>query len=138
MTPQNSVECWIMSPDNHVLLLKVHAIPGKHGSFWQPITGGIETGETPIQGALREIMEETGLQLTTSNLSEIASGLTFQLADELTVSKTVFAARTAWTNVSINPGEHQDYKWVPASEVSDTLFWDSNRTTWMLLVCTMA
>jgi 8-oxo-dGTP pyrophosphatase MutT (NUDIX family) len=31
------------------------------GSFWQPVCGGIELNELPMQTAKREIFEETGI-----------------------------------------------------------------------------
>jgi len=45
------------------LLLKRHP-PKRHpevGEFWQPITGGLEEGETKIEALKREIREETGI-----------------------------------------------------------------------------
>ena len=41
------------------LLLKT--IP-RRGGFWQPITGGLEEGETKIEALKREVREETGIQ----------------------------------------------------------------------------
>jgi len=45
------------------LILKRHP-PKSHpeiGQFWQPITGGLEEGETKIEALKREIREETGI-----------------------------------------------------------------------------
>jgi dATP pyrophosphohydrolase len=41
------------------LLLK--RLPDRNG-FWQPITGGVEEGETRIEALHREIKEETGME----------------------------------------------------------------------------
>src|SRR5712691_4877586 len=48
----------VMVHDDHRVLL-LHRRP-ERGNFWQPITGSIEDGETPIETARREIVEETG------------------------------------------------------------------------------
>src|SRR5262249_34882113 len=48
----------VMIHDDHRVLL-LHRKP-ERGNFWQPITGSIEDGETPIETARREIVEETG------------------------------------------------------------------------------
>ena len=133
MPTKYSIECWITSPDQDVLLLQVPEKPGKHEAFWQPITGGIEDGETPLQAALREIREETGLELTDTQLTEIAAGLTVVISPELTISKTLYTASTPNTTVSINPHEHQAHRWLPPTRVAKTLYWDSNRDTWKLV-----
>ncbi len=35
--------------------------PPQMGGFWQPVTGGVEPGESFVEAALREAQEETGL-----------------------------------------------------------------------------
>jgi len=43
------------------LLLK--RLPERNG-FWQPVTGGVEEGETRKEALCREVMEETGIKKT--------------------------------------------------------------------------
>ncbi len=105
---------------------------GEHEAFWQPITGGIEAGETTQQAAVREIREETSLELDSTRLTEITSGLTVVITPQLTISKTLYTATTPSTKV-ITSDEHQDHRWLPASQVPDALFWESNRDTWKLI-----
>ncbi|WP_367435193.1 NUDIX hydrolase [Streptomyces celluloflavus] len=133
MTTKYSIECWIISPDQDVLLLQVPARSGEHAAFWQPITGGIEDGETPLQAALREIREETGLELTDTQLTEIATDLTVVISPELTISKTLYTASAPNTTVTTNPHEHQAHQWLPPARVAEALLWDSNRDTWKLV-----
>lgn len=133
MTTKCSIECWIIGPGQHVLLLQVPARPGKHEAFWQPITGGIEGGESPSQAALREIAEETCLQLVESDLTLVTAGHIVEISPELTISKTLYAARTGQTTVITNPHEHRDHRWLPPTEVADSLFWQSNRDTWKII-----
>ncbi|ABW13452.1 NUDIX hydrolase [Parafrankia sp. EAN1pec] len=133
MAIRYSIECWITGPDGDVLLLQVPAQPGKHEAFWQPITGGIEAGETPLQAALREIREETGLDLDETRLTEIATGITVAITPTLTIDKTLYAASTPSTAVTISPDEHQDHQWLPATKVPEALYWDSNRDAWKLI-----
>ena len=50
---RQSIEAWIYHPEEReILLLKVEDVKV---SFWQPITGGIESGESPEEACLREI-----------------------------------------------------------------------------------
>lgn len=37
--------------------------------FWQSVTGSLEMGETPLQTALREVREETGIDIWAQNLT---------------------------------------------------------------------
>lgn len=48
------------SVSNRYLLLKRRV---DAGGFWQPVTGFIEPGETPVSAACREVAEETGLDV---------------------------------------------------------------------------
>src|SRR2546423_1120679 len=57
-TPETIRLVKVMIHDDHRVLL-LHRKP-ERGNFWQPITGSIEKGETPIETARREIIEETG------------------------------------------------------------------------------
>ncbi|MCK9929698.1 NUDIX pyrophosphatase [Frankia sp. Mgl5] len=133
MAIRYSIECWITGPDGDVLLLQVPARPGRNEAFWQPVTGGIEAGETPLQAALREIREETGLDLGETRLIEIATGITVAIAPTLTIDKTLYVASTPSTAVTISPDEHQNHQWLPAAKVTEALYWDSNRDTWKLI-----
>jgi len=52
----------------HYLLLKRIS---DTGGFWQPITGGIEKGETKTQALKREIQEETGIKDPTKIIKNV-------------------------------------------------------------------
>lgn len=54
---RNVVTCIVKHPTEEKFLI---AKPTR-GDFWSPLMGGIDEGETPIQTAAREILEETGL-----------------------------------------------------------------------------
>jgi len=46
--------------DGKIQYLLLKTIP-RRGEFWQPITGGLEEGETKIEALKREVKEETGI-----------------------------------------------------------------------------
>ncbi|TNE73317.1 NUDIX hydrolase [bacterium] len=60
------VNAIIMNGDS-VLLVKLHAPTSEH-PFWMPPGGGLEVGETLEDGVKREVLEETGLEVTESQL----------------------------------------------------------------------
>ena len=81
---RQSIEAWIYHPEGgEILLLKVE---DEKVSFWQPITGGIESGESPEEACLREIKEETGLLLDCSNLTSLGDFMV-KIDENLTIHK---------------------------------------------------
>lgn len=111
-----------VAPNEHqqieILLLKTNE---RRGSFWQNCTGKIEDGESYEDGAIRELMEETGLQ--TSNIEWIKDmDLTHHFVDQWkrNVCEKAFlvVTKTKW-DIQIDPGEHSDYKWVTPDEISE-------------------
>jgi dATP pyrophosphohydrolase len=130
---KQSIEAWLYrtEPDGpRVLLLKVAAEPGEHPGFWQPITGGIKSGETPEQACVREIREETGLRVAPEALTVAVADFDVPISPELTVHKKVFTAVAPPGAVRIAPDEHEDHRWVRPEQVEESLYWESNRTTW--------
>ncbi len=140
MKIKNSVECWLLhgADSPRVLLLQVPAKVGGHDAFWQPITGGIESGESPREACSREIREETGINIDNSDLIQVSTEFDVVISSDLTVRKSIFAAYIADPHVRINPDEHQDHRWVPPDVVESQLFWDSNRDTWKLVTDVLA
>lgn len=54
------VKCLIQSPTNQILLIQ-RAAHDTHGGKWETPGGGIEDGETVMEAAIREVVEETGI-----------------------------------------------------------------------------
>jgi 8-oxo-dGTP pyrophosphatase MutT (NUDIX family) len=62
----------LCKPTGEIFLLLTHFDPEVGlPPRWLTPGGGIDTGETPIQAAVRELAEETGLQVTQEALGEI-------------------------------------------------------------------
>jgi 8-oxo-dGTP pyrophosphatase MutT (NUDIX family) len=118
------------SPDGGHEYLMLHRVLPRL-AFWQPVTGGVESGETIEQTAERELVEETGF--APDNLRPI--GLTYSFPpdqhfkeiyetppDEIVVH--VFVARVAaGAEPTIDPVEHDDYRWCPRLEALELLYW---------------
>ena len=126
---RQSIEAWIFRPeDGEILLLKVEA---EKVSFWQPITGGIESGESPEEACLREIKEETGLLLDCSNLISLGD-FTVKIDENLSIHKNLFLVLTEQKAIQISD-EHVDAQWVALDKVSSQLYWPSNQATFEII-----
>ena len=126
---RRSIEAWIYHPeDREILLLKVE---DEKVSFWQPITGGIESGESPEEACLREIKEETGMLLACSNLTSLGD-FTVKIDENLTIHKNLFLVLTERKEIQISD-EHVGAQWVALDKVSSQLYWPSNQATFEMI-----
>ena len=126
---RRSIEAWIFHPEEReILLLKVEA---EKVSFWQPITGGIESGESPEEACLREIKEETGLLLACSDLTSLGD-FTVKIDENLTIHKNLFLVLTEQKEIQISD-EHVGAQWVALDKVSSQLYWPSNQATFEMI-----
>ena len=100
-------------------------------SFWQPVTGGVEEGETVEQTAARELAEETGF--ASDGLEPIGHVYSFPpngmfknmyevVPDQITVHVFVAAVLSDESPV-IDPVEHDDYRWCSYDEAMELLHW---------------
>lgn len=105
--------------------------------FWQGVAGGAEQGESAEEAARRELEEETGFSPD--------AGWIF-LDAMATVPVSMFSAHRAWGpdvyvvtewafGVELPIGakvqlssEHAEVRWLPHSQASELLRWDSNKT----------
>ena len=120
-----SIEAWIYNPiAKEILLLKVKT---EQLSFWQPITGGIESDESPEIACIREIFEETGLEIELTKLLQVGHH-TVVIDEDLTIFKTLFLVETKQKDIRISD-EHIDFMWTEVKNVPDILYWQSNQET---------
>lgn len=114
---KSKAQVWVLSlkdEEIHALLLKL--IP-ERGAYWQPVTGGIEDGESPKQGALREAWEETGF-----DPFEAIQTLDHRFEYESRWGRVeeeafYFFAVPGCPSPKLDAREHTDHRWVKLSEV---------------------
>ncbi len=100
--------------------------------FWQSVTGSLEAGETPRQAAIREVLEETGLDATqydlqdwqASNTYEIYPHWRYRYAPGITTNvEHLFALELPKEiAISLAPEEHVQYEWVDWREAAKRVF----------------
>lgn len=97
-------------PDQRkVLFLKRSG--GQHKDVWWPVGGTPEAGEEPLQTALRELREETGLRPD----QLFSFGMEIPHADSTRALATFVAFVDVTTPVTLNY-EHSDYQWLSGAE----------------------
>lgn len=135
-----SVLVVIHTPDLGVLLLERAKQPG----FWQSVTGSMEAGEALADTALREVMEETGIDaadpahtLTPWNvINNFRITLTPQyFAPGVSHNREhVFSLCVpAGVPIRLAPDEHLGSRWLPYREAADACFSWSNRDAILML-----
>ena len=134
-----SVLVVIYTPALDVLLLERAAHPG----FWQSVTGSREGEEALLTTASREVAEETGIDTLRhrptdwhlTNTFDIFSEWRHRYAPGVTQNvEHVFGLQLpARREVTIAPGEHRDWCWMPWKAAAERCFSWSNRDAILLL-----
>jgi 8-oxo-dGTP diphosphatase len=63
----------IVQDNDHILLCRLSPAALSHQGMWTLPGGGLEFGEHPEEGLVREVMEETGFEVRAENLVGINS-----------------------------------------------------------------
>lgn len=118
----------IHTADLQVLIMERADKPG----YWQSVTGSIEGDETPIQAAVREVHEETGLDALQydmqdwqiSNVYEIYPHWRHRYAPGVTENREHLFGLTLPSPLPIKlaPDEHVRYEWVDWREAAKRVF----------------
>jgi len=108
-----------------VLILK--RIPERNG-YWQPISGGIEEGEKPIDAIKREVFEETGIKKL-ERIIDLEYSFIFSTTwrGKLTTMREIcYATEIKKEKVVRLSNEHELYKWCTDDEAKRLLTWEHN------------
>ena len=116
----------LMAGGAQFLQLHRAAGSGDYAGTWQTVYGGIKSGETAINAALRELKEETQLVPTKFFQVEYLENFYHRSRDRVTVLP-VFAARIAPHAKVIIDAEHDDYRWVDLPDVAEHFVWRVQR-----------
>ena len=112
--------------------------------FWQSVTGTLEQGEKPCETALREVLEETSIDITQSayQLIDCQKINTYEIRDRWKHryppdtpynTEHVFAVEVA-NDQGIMLTEHSAYLWLNKSSAMQKVWSDTNREAILLYV----
>jgi len=110
------------------LLLKTTS---EREGFWQPVTGGLEEGETRVEALKREVSEETGIK----NIVRIAENVDYFEYTDAHFIKGFDHIEEYVFGVEVDPNErividgkeHSEFKWCSFQEAMQLLKWEENK-----------
>jgi dATP pyrophosphohydrolase len=109
----------------HLLLRRSDAdelCPG----IWQVITGSAHAGESVVETAARELLEETALEALQWRVTGQIASFYFAPFDAVVLSPIVACEVSARSEPVISD-EHSEYRWLPATEAVVLLEFASQR-----------
>ena len=115
----------LMVPSASVVVRRGDAVLcGRHrvGGKWLVPGGAIDPGETPAQAAVREVREETGLNVRIVKLVGVWGGtpdhhIVYPNGDVVDYTMTTFEAEVISGELMADPEEFLEVAWVPVSEL---------------------
>lgn len=107
--------------NTEILLIK-HVRSG----FWSFPKGHMEDGESEIQTAIREIKEETNIDVSVDDPS-FRESVTFYPRRDITKEVVYFLARALTYDCARQEEEISDVRWVEIGQASSMLSYDNDR-----------
>ena len=126
------VDVWLFRVDaaRGLEILLLRRAPGRIlAGLWQGVSGGLEAGERIVDGALRELHEETGIvRADLDAFYDLDQVNSFHVAPiDAVVTAAVFAARLRPGVEAYLSHEHDAQEWVGADEAIRRSVWPAYR-----------
>lgn len=122
------VACWLFRLDagGRPEILLIRRAAGRiYPGLWQCVTGGLEDGERIVDGAIREVVEETGLgpaDLEALFETDLVNWFHEASLDTL-MCEAVFAARVRRDADVVLSHEHDDARWLSPEDAKALVTW---------------
>ena len=121
MTVRLIAHVLIQSGDDYLLIKRSEikrGFPNVYPTYWDIPGGGVEKGELPRDGALRECIEEIGVRLDKASLELIHEDSQLDTSKYTVFTRLVYKAE--WVGekpiIRLDPEEHTDFKWLTLNQ----------------------
>ncbi|MBL1073214.1 NUDIX domain-containing protein [Nocardia sp. 2] len=105
-----------------------------HGGMYELPGGGVESGESFAECVERELYEETGLRVR--RITDVLGGFDYATRTKSRVRKYSFVVETEPGEVSLAPGEHDQFQWIDADSLDNLPMAEDMRAAVFALVTT--
>lgn len=120
ITPNSGKYLW--------LALRNNPHPEHGGDRWFVVTGSVEKGESQLDAARRELLEETGLHgIAIIKLKQILHSYISERNPGVTYIEQGYLAITDSSLVRLNI-EHIDYKWLELDDFAKIIWWEADKS----------
>lgn len=103
---------WVINDNNQILLQQRLASASKMPNMWGTTAGAVQKGETSLEGAIRELKEELGIDVSKEELEFIGSYKRVYDYIEVWLCKKNISE----SDLSLQKDEVQDAKWYTIEE----------------------
>ncbi|MBD0338360.1 MAG: NUDIX pyrophosphatase [Thermoleophilia bacterium] len=114
--------------------------------LWQGVTGAPEPGESDLEGAVREVREETGFDVG-GTIEPLGFAYSFPVPDAFArlyapgveiIDEATFAAAVPPGRDPVISREHDDFRWCSLAAAEERLFWPENRRALQVLAARLS
>lgn len=113
------VHALIMNAERNVLLIKRSETEDVLPGVWDIPGGTLEDGEDPKEGVLREVKEETNLEVKNLRLFHYTSSVDYGKNEQFV--RLIFTGECASSDIRLNPEDHDEYRWVLPDTIPDDM-----------------
>lgn len=102
-------------PDGELLVLRRSADDERRPGEWDFPGGGVEAGESPNQGAARELMEEAGIEVDPQDLTLVYAETSYYEPAKHSNTRVLFLVHVSEAQAAkiTLSHEHDAFKWQP-------------------------
>jgi 8-oxo-dGTP diphosphatase len=113
------VHALIVNTEGKVLLIKRSETEDVLPGVWDIPGGTLEDGEDPREGAVREVKEETNLEVRNLRLFHYTSNVDREKNKQFV--RLIFGGECTSSDIQLNLEDHDEYRWVSPNALPDDM-----------------